>query len=121
MKLELSVHAIKLKNVAGLGKGTSDPFAVVTKIATAHGTKPQVLGKTEIVKNSTSPQWVKVFTLDYELGTPTKVAVNIFDEVRKGENKSMGGKSNGAISHCKLVQRTNLSFRHIISHTHVPV
>jgi hypothetical protein len=28
--------------------------------------------------------------LDYELGTTTKVAVTIFDEVRKGENKSMG-------------------------------
>lgn len=36
------------------------------------------------------PQWVKVFTLDYDLGTPCKVAINIFDEVRKGDNKSMG-------------------------------
>jgi hypothetical protein len=34
--------------------------------------------------------WVKVFVLDYELGTPFKVCVSIFDEVRKGENKSMG-------------------------------
>lgn len=31
-----------------------------------------------------------MFTLDYELGRPVKVAVNIFDEVRKGENKGMG-------------------------------
>jgi len=42
------------------------------------------------IKNSLSPEWTKVFVFDYELGTPTKVAVNIFDEVRKGENKSMG-------------------------------
>jgi hypothetical protein len=28
--------------------------------------------------------------LDTELGTITKVAVTIFDEVRKGDNKSMG-------------------------------
>ena len=48
MKVELSIHASKLKNVAGLGKGTSDPFAVVTQIATAPGLKPLVLGKTEV-------------------------------------------------------------------------
>lgn len=90
MKVELSLHALKLKNVAGLGKGTSDPFAVVTLIATERGTKPRVLGKTEVVKNDLSPNWVKVFELDYELGTPCKVAVNIFDEVRKGENIPMG-------------------------------
>ncbi|EEC47209.1 predicted protein, partial [Phaeodactylum tricornutum CCAP 1055/1] len=41
-------------------------------------------------KNSLSPHWVKVFEIDYELGTPSKVAVNIFDEVRKGENKGIG-------------------------------
>ena len=90
MKLELSLHALKLKNVAGVGKGTSDPFAVVTKLATQQGQKPIVLGKTEVVKNSLSPHWVKTFEVDYELGTPTKVAINLFDEVRKGDNKNMG-------------------------------
>ena len=48
MKVELSIHASNLKNVAGLGKGTSDPFAVVTQIATVPGSKPLVLGKTEV-------------------------------------------------------------------------
>jgi len=90
MKVELSLHALKLKNVAGAFKGTSDPFAVVTQLSTAAGQKPKVLGKTEVVKNSLNPQWVKVFVLDYELGTPCRVAVNLFDEVRKGDNKSMG-------------------------------
>ena len=28
--------------------------------------------------------------VDYELGSPTKVAINIFDEVRKGNNLGMG-------------------------------
>jgi len=31
-----------------------------------------------------------LYQLDYELGTPLKVAINIFDEVRKGENIPMG-------------------------------
>jgi hypothetical protein len=90
MKVEISLHASKLKNVAGAFKGTSDPFAVVTQVATVAGEKPKVLGKTEVVENTLNPQWVKVFYIDYELGTPVKVAVNIFDEVKKGDNKSMG-------------------------------
>lgn len=48
MKLELSIHASNLKNVAGLGKGTSDPFAVVTHIASTTASKPAVVGKTEV-------------------------------------------------------------------------
>lgn len=90
MKVELSIHAIKLKNVAGAFKGTSDPFAVVTKIAATPGEKPAVLGKTEVVKNSLNPSWVTSFILDYEMGTPLKVAINVFDEVRKSDNKPMG-------------------------------
>eukprot|EP00978_Attheya_sp_CCMP212_P015661 scaffold40347_cov55-Attheya_sp.AAC.2 len=90
MKLELSIHASKLKNVAGAFKGTSDPFAVVTKLSTKPGERPKVLGKTEVIKNSVSPNWVKVFILDYDLGTPCKIAINIFDEVKKKNNLGMG-------------------------------
>ena len=90
MKLELSLHASKLKNVAG--GGTSDPFVVVTALGNQPGAKPNILGKTEVIQNSLSPHWVKVFVLDYELGTPIKVACNVFDQAVKGgaENKSMG-------------------------------
>ena len=49
-----------------------------------------VAGKTEVIKNNLNPKWVKVFILDYELGSTTKVAFSVFDEVLKGENKSMG-------------------------------
>jgi copine 1/2/3 len=90
MKIELSLYASQLKNRAGAFHGTSDPFCVVTSLATQPGTKPAVLGKTEVIPNILNPHWVKVFVLDYELGTPIKVACNIFDQVKKGENKSMG-------------------------------
>jgi hypothetical protein len=63
---------------------------VVTLIACQPGQQPEVVGKTEVIKNELSPNWVKVFMLDYELGSMTKLAVSIFDEVRKGENISMG-------------------------------
>mmetsp|Transcript_14450 Transcript_14450/g.20368 ORF Transcript_14450/g.20368 Transcript_14450/m.20368 type:complete len:597 (-) Transcript_14450:181-1971(-) len=90
MKLELSVYAAKLKNVAGIGKGTSDPFAVVTMVGKDRSAKSQVIGKTEVIKNTLNPNWVKVFNIDYELGNPCTIVVSIFDEVRKGDNKSMG-------------------------------
>lgn len=90
MRLELSLYATNLKNVAGAFKGTSDPYAVVTQIATTPGAKPRVLGKTEVVQNSLSPQWTTTFGLEYDMGTPMKLAVSLFDEVRKGDHKSMG-------------------------------
>mmetsp|Transcript_5818 Transcript_5818/g.13760 ORF Transcript_5818/g.13760 Transcript_5818/m.13760 type:complete len:519 (+) Transcript_5818:78-1634(+) len=90
VKLELSIEAKNLKNVAGAFKGTSDPFAVVTQVATTADERPRVIGKTEIVKNNLSPHWAKIFTFEYQLGTPAKLAINIFDEVRKSDNKSMG-------------------------------
>ena len=47
-KVVISVYAARLKNVAGLGKGTSDPFAICTLLAGGPQEKPQVLGKTEV-------------------------------------------------------------------------
>jgi hypothetical protein len=93
MKVELSLHAINLKNVAGALKGTADPFAVVTHISTEPGKPPVVLGKTEVLQNTLSPQWVKVFEFDYELGTPMKVVASIFHSLPNGggnNSKSMG-------------------------------
>ena len=81
-RLQLSLSAGGLKNVAGLGsecsedfrpcycspprsnaslassspflwtEGTSDPFAIVTLLASGPGEKPKVLGRTEVIKNS---------------------------------------------------------------------
>lgn len=52
--------------------------------------KPEIIGKTEVVKNNLNPDFTKVFKIEYDLGTPVKVAVSIFDEVRKGDNRTMG-------------------------------
>eukprot|EP00548_Thalassiothrix_antarctica_P011608 CAMPEP_0194159326 /NCGR_PEP_ID=MMETSP0152-20130528/77766_1 /TAXON_ID=1049557 /ORGANISM="Thalassiothrix antarctica, Strain L6-D1" /LENGTH=681 /DNA_ID=CAMNT_0038868879 /DNA_START=51 /DNA_END=2094 /DNA_ORIENTATION=- len=91
VKLDISLHAKDLKNVAGAFKGTSDPYAVITHMATTPGTAPRVLGKTEIMKNTLSPKWATVIDAgEYVLGEPMKIAVQLFDEVRKGDNKSMG-------------------------------
>ena len=89
MKVKLSISARNLSNVAGRGKGVSDPFAVVTKLA-EFGNNPECMGRTEVMKNTLHPDWTKVFVFDYELGRPVKFAVSLYDEVRKGPNKYMG-------------------------------
>ena len=68
------------------GRGTSDPFAVVTKLTHP----PTLLGRTEIIENSLSPNWVKIFVLDYELGTPFEFAVSVFDSIQGQQSKPMG-------------------------------
>lgn len=89
-RVQISIRATKLPNVAGAFKGTSDPFAVVTLLPNSRDSNPMILGKTEVIKNSLQPDWTKTFFLDYELGTPVSILIKIFDEVRKGDNKEMG-------------------------------
>jgi hypothetical protein len=47
-KVQISLYASKLKNVAGAFKGTSDPYAVVTLLAGGPMERPEVIGKTEV-------------------------------------------------------------------------
>ena len=90
-KVIISLHAHKLKNVAGAFHGTSDPYAVVTLLASDPTHQPTVLGKTEVTKNDLSPHWVKTFELDYEFAKSSRVNVGIYDEIRNAKNdKPMG-------------------------------
>eukprot|EP00545_Synedropsis_sp_CCMP1620_P006787 CAMPEP_0119029802 /NCGR_PEP_ID=MMETSP1176-20130426/40706_1 /TAXON_ID=265551 /ORGANISM="Synedropsis recta cf, Strain CCMP1620" /LENGTH=769 /DNA_ID=CAMNT_0006986157 /DNA_START=18 /DNA_END=2327 /DNA_ORIENTATION=+ len=90
-RVQITLHAQKLKNVAGAFKGLSDPYAVVTQIASEPGDSPSILGKTEVIKNNLSPHWVKTFSIDYEFSKPTRINVGVYDEVRKQkDNKPMG-------------------------------
>jgi len=90
MKLQVSVKATDLQNVAGAFKGTSDPFAVLTLLAKDRNSKPVILGKTEVIKNSLDADWATTFFVDYELGQPSNILVKIFDKVSDGDNISMG-------------------------------
>ena len=48
-RVKISVYAFKLKNVAGFGRKTPNPYAVVTLLAGGGPQeKPNVLGKTEV-------------------------------------------------------------------------
>lgn len=79
MKVEISLRAKNLKNVAGFGRGKSDPFAVLTLLSNSLDMKPKVLGKTEVIHNNLSPDFATTFQVDYSLGESTNLLVNIFD------------------------------------------
>ena len=42
------------------------------------------------IENCLSPEWSHVFRFVYDLGTPTKIAISIFDKSKKGFYRDMG-------------------------------
>ena len=80
MRLQLSLAAEDLpKSLVG---GTPDPFAVVTMMTA--GNKPTVLGQTEVLTNTDSPDWTKLFYIeDFELGKPCNMIVSIYSSQQK--------------------------------------
>jgi len=86
-ELQISFIAKDLENQAGMF-GTSDPLAVVTIV---EGDEDQeVLGQTEVVKNTLNPKWMKTFVIDYDPDVPTAIKVEIYDKEVDDDNK-MGG------------------------------
>ena len=47
MKIQVSLKATNLRNVAGLFKGTSDPYAILT-ITNTRTKQTKILGRTEV-------------------------------------------------------------------------
>lgn len=82
MKVEISIFAIKLKNVAGFGRGTSDPYAVLTCGETR-------LGKTEVCKNTLNPMWITRFVTECSSKSESTLTIDLFDDC-KSKDKPMG-------------------------------
>ena len=95
-KLQLTLRANQLTNVAGAFKGTSDPYAVVSLLTNNPGEEPVELelDRTEVIKNTLSPAWTTSFAFDYDPSETTRIRVKVFDEVTTGADKLMGGKSS---------------------------
>jgi len=94
-KLQLTLYATALKNVAGRGKGTSDPYAEVKLIASGSDADAGILlGRTESIKNSLSPKWTTTFSIDdnLNLGKEACIKVSVADKIRKDSDKFIGCK-----------------------------
>ena len=79
MRCELSIRAIRLPFDEGAPR-KSDLIAVVTKIATTPGEQPKCMGRTEEITNDRSPRWQHLFPIAWNLGTPMKLCVQIFEK-----------------------------------------
>jgi C2 domain len=56
------------------------------------GSKPEIVGETEVLRKTLSPEWATTIRLpEYEMGSPTRLAVTIYDHSDNSSNhKSMG-------------------------------
>jgi len=65
---------------------------VIHVSTTQAGAKPEVIGTTETIANTLSPNWASVFVIDIELGKPLIVAVQVqvYDQVKKGRGGARG-------------------------------
>ena len=93
-KLQLTLTASGLKNVAGAFKGKSDPYAEVKLIASgSDDADPGILlGRTESIKNTLSPKWTTTFLIDDNFGKEAYIKVLVADKIRKEDDKFIGCK-----------------------------
>lgn len=78
-KLQLSLSAQNLKNLAGIMQ-KSDPFAVVTVRGDNPDNKPEVVGRTDVVFNNLNPSWATIIFLEgYKFGVPFYIEIGVFD------------------------------------------
>ena len=80
MNLQLSVFAKDLPEGC-------HPFAVIAQVH-SDDSPPTVIGKTEVLKNKTDPDWTKIFILEeYQLGKPMHILITLQDQKA---NESLG-------------------------------
>lgn len=77
MKLQLSVFAENLSNKPT----TPDPFVIISLLHPDDGqTMPTILGQTEILYNTTSPQWTKpIIVQNFEFTKSMNVVIAVYD------------------------------------------
>uniref|UniRef100_A0A6U0HPV8 C2 domain-containing protein n=1 Tax=Helicotheca tamesis TaxID=374047 RepID=A0A6U0HPV8_9STRA len=83
MKVQLSLHAKKLKNLEkGFRRGKSDPYAVITLDS------GEELGRTETIDNNLNPDWANIIYFELQEDTCVPITVQIFDA--NGDKKDDG-------------------------------
>lgn len=86
-RYQLSLNAIDLPNRGGLFR-VSSPYVKVKVVSGSHqGTE---LGKTEAIPRNLSPDWCKIFFLEFSPSDVTNLEVSIWDEVKGKKDIKMG-------------------------------
>mmetsp|Transcript_8677 Transcript_8677/g.12808 ORF Transcript_8677/g.12808 Transcript_8677/m.12808 type:complete len:283 (+) Transcript_8677:63-911(+) len=82
-EFQLSLHAKDLEDKQLFGK--SDPFALIRIVRGDE--EPEELGRTEVIRNTLDPRWLKTFIIDYDEEVPTAITVTIYDKEEDSEKK----------------------------------
>lgn len=91
-RYQITLHAENLPNRVGcLGIGKANPYATIK--VTSGQQKGTVLGETEPVMRNLSPEWVKVFFLEFTPTEVTNLEVTIMD-YRHGSEPVWLGEGN---------------------------
>eukprot|EP00986_Skeletonema_menzelii_P005456 scaffold1986_cov144-Skeletonema_menzelii.AAC.5 len=78
LQLRLTLHATGLKTA---DKRASDPYAEVKLLSSGPHEGPEVLlGRTEVIKNSLSPEWATSFLIDSSFGKKACIKVSLVDK-----------------------------------------
>lgn len=88
MVLILTLSADDLPSKGVMGKRLPDPFAVVTVQSTEQGVKPVTVGETEVISNTTSPDFTtRLFVTDYDGSEPMHLVVTIYNQTSKDDKE----------------------------------
>jgi len=82
-EFQLSLHAKDLEDKQLFGK--SDPFAIIRIVRGDED--PEELGRTEVIRNTLDPRWLKTFIIEYDEEVPTAITVTIYDKEEDPEKK----------------------------------
>ena len=81
--VRLTLRAVDLPNIAGVFN-VSDPYASVSLKVDGED-EVLDLGRTEVLRNTLSPDWTSTFTFSFKLGKPASIMVKVFDKDTKGD------------------------------------
>eukprot|EP00980_Cylindrotheca_fusiformis_P020610 scaffold7679_cov134-Cylindrotheca_fusiformis.AAC.1 len=87
-RYQLSLNAIGLPNRGGLFR-MSSPYAKVKVVSGPH--QGVELGRTEAIPRHLSPDWCKIFFLEFSPNDVTNLEITVWDEVKGKKDVKIGG------------------------------
>lgn len=107
-KLQLTFSASSLPNVTTLGAGQIDPFLAVFQSSSLNKDQ-QLVGYTEAVMNTQSPNWASHFTINYSFEVAQQITVKIYHKD--------GGTPVGNSSHHTYMGTCTFSLPELMTNT----
>jgi Ca2+-dependent lipid-binding protein len=90
MQLIVTLSAEDLPTKGAMGGKLPDPFAIVTIASKDEDVKPTTVGQTEVIQNTTSPDWTTRLVIDhYDEGDEMNLVVTVLHQLSKDTNETL--------------------------------